>query len=82
MLSKDKTQNDTVRTVEIINQFKGMPEDTWSLLKALLCATHSMDSTSATVYGALIDTGLIAKALDEINRGNDDFNPWDLVGLD
>ena len=57
------------RTQHIIDRFKGKPEE-WGMLKGVLCMDHGLayDDPLAVALRETIDTVMVAKRMDELNR--------------
>ncbi|ALL68697.1 hypothetical protein K788_0000280 [Paraburkholderia caribensis MBA4] len=61
-----RLRNQKLRTQKVINHFRGLPGE-FSMLKGLLCASHSMEGHDEVRYRYFFDSSLIAARMEEIN---------------
>ena len=68
MTDEQKRQEDArQRARKIIGYFQGFHNE-FDMLKGVLCAYHSWSYEDTQAYRALIDTGLIAERMDELQK--------------
>ena len=62
-----KKTNAYLNTIKILEYYRNLNNE-FELLKGLLCFTHPLGWKESQKYYKLIDTVLIAKRMDEINK--------------
>ena len=78
MSTNTETMSNTIATINMIADFAGCPSDTFTMLKGVLIAGSSLDTTADTILNTIIDMSLIANAMDFINSGQEIENGWDV----